>query len=393
MIVSRRHFFFGSLALPVVAAGKKPAGEQPNILLILVDRLPSWVLGCYGNPDVRTPNIDRLAQTGTRFLHHYTCAPAPGPGRATLLTGRTTMQLGPIETVPSSEIRLDKVLGGLGYTCQSSDGAEAGKFLDQQTPGKFFFLTAGFTNFQAPYDGVAQKYRDLYTQAKVESFSQEPAAKNAQRDKEMLADLVANQRKAAAAMTALDDDVAALLAKLSQRRLLDSTLILFTATCGSLLGRHGLWDSGEASDPVNMYEEVVATPLIWSWTGHVPAQATRPELVSAYDLLPTICDLTAAGLPERNLCGRSYLAIATGKPLPKKQPWRTTVFSQYRDTGMARVDRYKVVLRNDGKGPNELYDIHVDPRERVNQAENPQFLTVRNSLAGEFSKWKQRYSA
>jgi hypothetical protein len=57
------------------------------------------------------------------------------------------------------------------------------------------------------------------------------------------------------------------------------------------------------------------------------------------------------------------------------------------------VDRYKVVLRNDGKGPNELYDIHVDPRERVNQAENPQFLTVRNSLAGEFSKWKQRYSA
>jgi len=59
---------------------------------------------------------------------------------------------------------------------------------------------------------------------------------------------------------------------------------------------------------------------------------------------------------------------------------------------MARVERYKLVVRNEGKGPNELYDINVDPREKVNQYENQQFLTVRTSLAAELSKWKQRYS-
>jgi arylsulfatase A-like enzyme len=208
----------------------------------------------------------------------------------------------------------------------------------------------------------------------------------------MLTGILANQRKAAAAVTALDDEVAALLAKLGQRKLLDNTLVIFTGTCGSLLGRHGLWDSGEASEPVNMYEEVVAPPLFWSWPGHVPAQATRPELVSAYDLVPTLCDLTAAGLPDRKLCGRSYLAIATGKPLPKKQPWRTAVLGHYQNTGMVRVERYKLVLRNEGKGPNELYDISVDPRERVNQYDNQQFLSVRTSLAAQLAGWRQNYS-
>jgi arylsulfatase A-like enzyme len=150
-----------------------------------------------------------------------------------------------------------------------------------------------------------------------------------------------------------------------------------------------------------MYEEVIATPLVWSWQGRVPPQLTRPELVSAYDLLPTLCELTGAGLPAGNLCGRSYLPLATGKPLPKKQPWRTTVFSHYQNTDMARDKRYKLVLRDQGKGvppeapsgPGELYDLSVEPRERVNQYENPQFLTVRTSLAAELARWKQSYSA
>jgi arylsulfatase A-like enzyme len=387
MTLSRRHFFFGSLALPALAA-RKPAGEQPHILLILVDGLPSWILGCCGNTEVRTPNIDRLCQTGTRFLNNSVCAPVAGLSRAALLTGRTPMQLHDASSVPASEAALDKILAAQGYAIQTADSSATA---EQAAPGKPFFLTVSY-KVEAPYNGVAQKYYDLYAQARLDTFGREPAAKNAQRDKEMLTGILGNQRKAAAAVTALDDEVAALLARLSQRKLLEDTLVIFAGTCGSLLGRHGLWDSGDASEPVNMYQEVVAPPLFWSWPGHVPAQATRPELVSAYDLAPTLCDLTAADLPGRNLCGRSYLAIATGKPLPKKQPWRTTVFGHYQNTGMARVERYKLVLRNEAKGPNELYDTGVDPRERVNQYDNPQFLTVRTSLAAQLARWQQNYS-
>src|ERR1035437_1255720 len=140
MSLSRRHFFCGSLALPALAATKAPA-ERPHILLILADRLPSWILGCYGNNEVRTPNLDRLAQTGLRFLNHLACAPAPAPGRATLLTGRTPMQLGDADAVSPCEIPLSKVLEAAGYTCAAADSAAAVTSLDQQTAGKPFFLT------------------------------------------------------------------------------------------------------------------------------------------------------------------------------------------------------------------------------------------------------------
>jgi hypothetical protein len=56
---------------------------------------------------------------------------------------------------------------------------------------------------------------------------------------------------------------------------------------------------------------------------------------------------------------------------------------------VARDDRYKLVLRAEGKGPNELYDLRLDPREQVNQYDNPQFLTVRTQLTGELGRWKK----
>src|ERR1039458_10074208 len=144
MKLSRRHFFLGSLALPALA-DKKPLGEQPNVLLILVDGLPTWILGCYGNREVRTPNIDRLAQTGTRFLNHYACAPVADIARAALLTGRTTMQL-----KDTGEVTLEKLLGAIGYACgASADGAGAARFLDAQSAAKPFFLTAGFAPYAA----------------------------------------------------------------------------------------------------------------------------------------------------------------------------------------------------------------------------------------------------
>lgn len=141
MLVSRRHFFFGSLALPALAAkkpAKKAAPERSSVLLILVDGLPSWALGSYGNKEILTPNLDRLAQTGTRFLNHIACTPAPALSRATVLTGRTPMQLRDAEN-PSIGASLDKVLGGAGYVTHAAETGAAAQFLDQQTPGKLFF--------------------------------------------------------------------------------------------------------------------------------------------------------------------------------------------------------------------------------------------------------------
>jgi arylsulfatase A-like enzyme len=405
MNVSRRSFVLGGMALPALAA-KKPAPVRPNIVLIVVDRLPCWMLGAYGNKEVRTPNLDRLAQTGTLFIDHFTPAPEPKLGAAALITGRTPMQLGPAAQLTPADVTLDKVLAAAGYASYVTGAPSGGaplradevsaagrKFLDQQAAGKPFFLLAAFGDLQAPYDGVPKKYLDLYASQRFENYSEEQPAPNARAGGEMLPNRVANLRKLAASVSAIDDQVQSVLAKIYEKQWVDQTLVIFTSTCGSLYGRHGLWDSGDASEPPNMYDEVVKTPLFWSWPGHVPALSTQVELVSAYDLVPTVCALLEIDPPDRNLCGRSYKHMATGKRLPKKQTWRTTVFGHYKNTEMSRAERYKLILRNDGKGPNELYDVVADPSETTNQVDNDQFVSVKNTLGGELADWKKRFSS
>ena len=269
----------------------------------------------------------------------------------------------------------------------------ATRFLGDQKPDRPFFLVASYANPHAPYDGHPQKYYDLYAKTSFDTLGWEHPSANALVDREYLRDIVPNLRKCAASVTALDDQIPLLLKKLTDSGLRDNTLIVLLSDNGSLLGRHGLWADGHASDPINMYEEVTRVPTIWNWPGRVPVEGARPELVSLYDVVPTLCEAAGAEAPAgRNLCGRSYLSLATGRPLPKREPWRNLVFAHLRNTEMVRDNRFKLVVRNGGKGPNELFDLRNDAREKVNQYSNPQFVTVRDRLAGDLETWRQKYS-
>jgi arylsulfatase A-like enzyme len=228
----------------------------------------------------------------------------------------------------------------------------------------------------------------MYAKADFTTTGWEPAAANALAQKKYLNDIVGNSRKAAASLTALDDQIPPLLAKLQQRGLRENTAIVFTSATGYLLGRHGLWSDGLASNPINMYEEAVQSPLIWHWLGQVPPESVRPELVSTYDLVPTVCDLLELPLPSRNLCGRSYAPLLQGKPLPKKSPWRHTVFGQYRNTEMARDSRFKLVLRDNGRGASEFFDLADDPREKVNQYDSPKYVNDRDRMTRLLEGWR-----
>lgn len=459
MSLPRRHFLFGSLAASVAAQKTKRPADRPNILLIISDDLASWMVGCYGNKEIRTPHIDKLAEGGVRFANNFVCTPICSASRATLFTGRVPRQTGihdfltpnPIDNPPQgqaapppsfkSEVMIPDLLSAQGYDCgyvgkwhmgddripqhqckfwytmlggssryqdpeMSWNGevvqekgyltdlmtAKACQYLDRQSTGKPFFLTVSYFNPHTPYEGHPERYYKTYANTNFDTLGWEPPAPNALRERNLLKDTVGNIRKCAAAVTALDDQIPVLLSKLQQRGLRDNTLILFCGDNGFLLGRHGLWSKGLASHPINMYEEVMQVPMIWNWPGRIPVQSVRPELVSFYDVLPTLCDLTGAPVPNRNLCGRSYLSLAANRPLPKKEPWRNLVFGEFRNTEMAREKRYKLVLRDQGKGPNELFDLAIDAREKVNQYENPEFLTIRQRLTAELGAWRQRYT-
>src|SRR5205085_7005478 len=73
MSLTRRSLLLGS-SLPLLAQRRREAAP-PNIVLIIADDLASWMVGCYGNKEIRTPNIDTLARAGTRFANNFCCTP------------------------------------------------------------------------------------------------------------------------------------------------------------------------------------------------------------------------------------------------------------------------------------------------------------------------------
>ena len=68
--------------------------EKQNLLFILSDDQGYWAMGCAGNPEIRTPNLDRLAETGLRFDNFFCASPVCSPARASILTGKIPSQHG-----------------------------------------------------------------------------------------------------------------------------------------------------------------------------------------------------------------------------------------------------------------------------------------------------------
>ncbi|MCB1093605.1 MAG: sulfatase-like hydrolase/transferase, partial [Verrucomicrobiae bacterium] len=72
-------------------------GNRPNIVFILADDMGFGDLGCYGCPDAKTPNIDRLAAEGVKFTNFYAMGPECTPSRTSILTGRYPQRAGGME--------------------------------------------------------------------------------------------------------------------------------------------------------------------------------------------------------------------------------------------------------------------------------------------------------
>ena len=81
--------------------------EMPNVIVILADDLGYGDLELYGNPDLKTPHLNRLAADGIRLTQHYSGSPLCGPARAALLTGRYNQRVGALSV--ESNRGLDRI--------------------------------------------------------------------------------------------------------------------------------------------------------------------------------------------------------------------------------------------------------------------------------------------
>jgi len=173
-----------------------------------------------------------------------------------------------------------------------------------------------------------------------------------------------------AAISAMDEQVGRILDRVEELSLAEDTLIIFTADNGMSMGQHGIWGKGNGTFPLNMFDTAVKVPFLAAWKGHIPAGRVSEDMVSAYDLFPTLLELAGCSPEEitgqggRALPGRSFAGLLLDRDIDRGEN-AVVVFDEYGPVRMIRTREWKYVHRYP-YGKNELYDLLADPGEEHN---------------------------
>jgi len=166
----RRREFLQTLAVPAVFSQLDAAqSRQPNIVLIVTDDHGVGDVGCYGNSEVKTPHLDRLAASGVRFTQWYSNAPICSASRASIMTGKYSERTGVFGALPSEpdwsvpglragETTLPGLLHQHGYRT-----AAFGKWHLGSAP-RSRPMAQGFDEFFGWYSGWLDAYSHRYYQ-------------------------------------------------------------------------------------------------------------------------------------------------------------------------------------------------------------------------------------
>jgi arylsulfatase A-like enzyme len=408
---------FGSAVAPAAEA------KKPNILVIVADDLGYGELSIQGNPQIPTPNIDSLAKSGIRFTSGYVSGPYCSPTRAGLMTGRYQQRFGhefnPGPTQESSTVfglslkettlgnrlkdagyvtgwfgkshlgylpqfhplkrgfdeyfgflggahdyldaasdshnpilRGTNVVNNIGYTTDAF-GREAIKFIEKHHAEPWFVYLA-FNAVHAPLESI-EKY-----------LSRFPNIEERKR------------HTFAAMLSAMDDAVGAVVAKVRQYGQEENTLIFFISDNGGPTAQTTSGNGPLRGFKAQTWEGGIRIPYIIQWKGHLPAGKVDDRPVIQLDIFPTA--LAAAGVsirPEWKLDGVNLLPYVTGS---RTDPPHSALYWRFGGQMAIRQGDWKLVKAPglaagaralSGKASTddaELYNLARDIGEKTNLA-------------------------
>jgi arylsulfatase A-like enzyme len=422
---------------PLAVEAAEPA-RRPNVIFILADDLGWGDLGCYGHPQIKTPNLDRLAAQGTLFTQFYVNGSVCSPSRCAFFTSHYPSRHaihGHFATVEQNANRgmsqfLDPQVPNLAATFKRAGYATAhvGKWhLGEQTggppPKEYGFDFVGTTE----RGGAVGPGNDPYFRARSTELFVDESLKFIREHRDgpfylQLWTLVPHallnptdeqmqpyarlqpggkdfpHKSAAqifyASVTNLDTQVGRLLKELDALGLADKTIVVFSSDNGpedihiGNAGHSGIGSAGPfRGRKRSLYEGGVRVPFIVRWPGHVPAgRVNDTSVVAGVDLLPTICQL--AGVPTLDgftSDGESLADVWLGDRRDRTRPlfweWRFRIAgdSMHHSPMLAvREGPWKLYLNPD-RSRLELYDMRTDHTQVDNVAATQPELVERLS--------------
>ncbi len=422
------------------AAQSRPANPQrPNVVLIITDDVGYGDIGSYGAPDIKTPNIDRLAKEGVRLTDFY-AAPTCTPTRASLITGRYQQRValerplgsvGPAleQGLPATGRSLPRLLKNNGYATGLIGKWHLG-YKPEFGPNAhgfdyFFGFLSGLIDFYTHTragDGLSDLFEnttpvheegymtDLITARAVRFVGQHAAepfflevAYNAAHWPFQPPDhyskapnnaafqgpedaIPATRKDYVAMLERADAGVGQIMQELRTRGLAQDTLVIFTNDNG------GEWLSRNA--PLfhrkdTLWEGGIRVPAIFRWPGRLPAGRTSAQAGITMDLTASILAATNTPVPpEARLEGMNILPILEGRsPLVERTLfWRISMPT--RQQRAVRMGDWKLLLDGDDL---LLYNLRTDIGERNDLASQRSDLVAK--LRPLITQWERDVDA
>lgn len=447
-------FLFTACLLPGALHSFAAADDRPNVIIVLCDDLGYGDLGINGHPHIQTPHLDRLAKEGILFTNFYSTAPVCSPSRVGLLTGRSPNRAGVYDWIPEAgspksdareqvhmrkeEVTIAHLLKRAGYaTCMAGKWHCNAAFNSplQPQPGDagFDHWLATQNNASPSHENPVNYVRNGEAIGEVEGFScqiatsevigwlqghqennseqpffvylafhepHEPVASPAElvRRYEDVA-IHPDQAQYYANVHNVDVAVGRLVQALTDLAVRDNTLLVFTSDNGpeTLLRYRGAGRSwGSTSHlrgmKLHTHDGGFHVAGIMNWPKAIRSGREIEAPASALDLLPTVCRLAGADLPDsRKFDGMDLSEALSGGRMPMRD--KPLVWAYYNAINDARValrhGKWKVLARlNSGHFPKrqnltptslaeakqaqltdfEVYNVVQDPGETRNMS-------------------------
>lgn len=424
--------------------------RKPDLLFVLSDQHRKFDLGCYGNSEVLTPNLDALAETGARFEHCISNSPVCVPARGSVLTGLCAQTHGAytndlsirydIESIADALKRAGYHTGYIGkwhlcgiprdqaidrtrrlgfeewkvancnhnyLDCYYDDEENVRHFRQGYEPEIFGDLAeefiernadsdqpfALFLSFASPHDPhnlVGEEYKKLYENREVSLRPNAPQTIQLSRKRQISAEAEKeNVRGYYGHVTAIDRQMGRLLKAMEKHRRLDTALVVYTSDHGDMLGSQGTVDKQLP------YEESIGVPLIFSMPGTIPC-GERQELISLVDLPTTVVGLLGVEFHEAK-DGRDLHKMVEGLDEGPEECYLYDLFPchQAADKGFfawrgLRTRRYTYATHADGTDWL-LFDHETDPYQLHNLVQEDSLQDVKAALHKKLAAYVEKY--